>query len=366
MLNFFVKFLTAILFFLNAGIIAAQKEVNSGLNQFEAEEVENSFFTNDKFWRGADGAATIDLENGKILWLFSDTFIDTAGTGLRSNSVMINNTLAIQEGNDLKYSKLSFYWKGENDKPKSFFELPGETWFWTGHGIVLNGKLVIFLFEEKSTTEGLGFETVGWTVAIIDNPGDDPKKWEIKYVKGSETFGVIVGSSAVLKDSSYVYAFGVKEPGTHETYLLRFENDKLENGDLSGMEWWVGNAWTANVYKEPKQAALFSGQTEFSVHFDKEPGIFIQIQTYGFGVSSIGYRLANQLQGPWSEPVIFYTPKLNHEKDFNYTANAHPELESNEIMITYNINNFDFGQLVNDESIYFPRIVKLKINQFKQ
>ncbi|MBK6283498.1 MAG: hypothetical protein IPF54_13360 [Draconibacterium sp.] len=56
---------------------------------------------------------------------------------------------------------------------------------------------------------------------------------------------------------------------------------------------------------------------------------------------------------------------MKHKKDFNYTANAHPELRSNEITITYNINNFDFGQLVNDESIYFPRIVKLKINQFK-
>ncbi|HPE77946.1 MAG TPA: DUF4185 domain-containing protein [Draconibacterium sp.] len=365
MLKTLRKLVSAIFIISNAGIISAQNEVYSGLNQFEAEEVDNSFFRNDKFWRGADGAATIDLENGKVLWLFSDTFIDTAGTGLRSNSIMINNSLAIQDGNELGKSKLSFFWKRTNNQPKSFFELPGKTWFWTGHGIVLNGKLVIFLFEEKSTTEGLGFETVGWTVAIIDNPNDDPASWDIKYVKGPETFGVIVGSSAVLKDSGYVYAFGVKEPGTHETYLLRFENDKLENGDLSGMEWWVDNAWTTNVYMEPKQAALFSGQTEFSVHYDKETGKFIQIQTYGFGVSSVGYRFADQLQGPWCEPVIFFTPDLNHEKEFNYTANAHPELESKELLITYNINNFDFSRLVNDESIYFPRIVKLKINQFK-
>ncbi len=363
MLNFFIKLITAVLFFLNFGTISAQKEVKSGLNQFEAEEVDNSFFRNDKFWRGADGAATIDLENGKILWLFSDTFIDTAGTALRSNSVMINNSLAIQEGNELGKSKLNFFWKGKKNHPKSFFELPGKTWFWTGHGIVLNGKLVIFLFEEKSTSEGLGFETVGWSVAIIDNPDDDPKKWEVKYVKGPETFGVIIGSSAVLKDSLYVYAFGVKEPGTHETYLLRFESNKLENGDLSGMEWWCENAWTKNVYIEPKQAALFSGQTEFSVHFDKELGKFIQIQTYGFGLSSIGYRLADKLQGPWSDSVMIYTPKLKHEKDFNYTANAHPELSSTGLFITYNINNFDFDQLVNDESIYFPRLINLKFKE---
>ena len=363
MLNALSKLISAFVIFSSAGIISAQNDIVSNINKFEAEEIDNSFFRNNKFWRGADGAATIDLENGKILWLFSDTFIDTDGNGRRTNSTMINNTLAIQDGYELSKSKISFYWKGKNKKPKAFFELPGKTWFWTGHGTIVEDKLVIFLFEEKSSTEGLGFETVGWTVAIIDNPNDEPEKWKIKYVKGSETFGIIVGSSAILKDSSFVYAFGVKEPGTHETYLLRFEIAKLTNGDLSGMEWWTENKWTKNITAEPKSSKLFDGQTEFSVHFDREIRKFIQIQTYGFGQASIGYRIANQLQGPWSDPVIFYATKLNHEKEFSYTANAHPELKSNGIIVTYNINNFDFGQLVNDESIYFPKLVLLKFKK---
>ena len=160
-----------------------------------------------------------------------------------------------------------------------------------------------------------------------------------------------------------MYAFGVKELGTHETYLLRFEINKLVKGNLSEMEWWVDNAWTKEVYEEPKSSVLFNGQTEFSVHFDKELGKYVQIQTYGFGKASIGYRLANQLQGPWSEPVIFYTPKLNNEKEFVYTANAHPELMADGILITYNINNFDFGELVNNEDIYFPGIIKLQFEK---
>jgi len=363
MIGCYVKILFFIVPFLIPELLKAQNKTSSVANQFEVAEKNNGFFKNDINWRGADGAATIDLENGKILWLFSDTFIDTEGTGKRTNSTMINNTLAIQEGNDPEKSKLSFYWKGKPKKPKAFFELPGETWFWTGHGTVVNGKLIIFLFEEKSTTEGLGFETVGWTVVIIDNPNDDPMKWKIKYVKGPETFGVVVGSSAVLKDSNFVYAFGVKEPGTHETYLLRFEKDQLTLGDLSEMEWWVDNSWTKNIAEEPKTSILFNGQTEFSVHFDKVLGKYIQIQTYGFGAASIGYRLADELQGPWSEPVIFFTPQLNNEKEFMYTANAHPELNADGILITYNINNFDFNQLVNNENIYFPKIVKIKFKK---
>ncbi len=331
-------------------------------DSFQVSTLENTAFTADKFWRGADGAATIDLENGKILWLFSDTFIDTCGTGQRVGSKMINNTIAIQNGYDLQNDALKFFWKGTNKKPKAFFELPGKTWFWTGHGTTVDGKLLVFLFEEKSSKEGLGFESIGWTLALIDNPNDDPKGWHIKYVKGPETFGVIVGSSAVLKDDDFVYAFGVKEPGTHETYLLRFKKNEISNGDLSGMEWWVGDKWTGNITEEPKSAVLFKSQTEFSVNFDKSLDKYIQIQTLGFGHSSLAFRLADRLQGPWSEPVVFYTPQLN-ENEFDYTANAHPELHADGILITYNVNNFNFDELVKNEKIYFPRLVLLKFRK---
>lgn len=354
--------LVLILFFnLLPGFLFAQnKDLKN--NRFEVSTLDNSIFMANKFWCGADGAATIDLGNGKILWLFSDTFIDTCGTGQRARSKMINNTIAVQNRNDLQNAELRFFWKGSNSKPKAFFELLGETWFWTGHGTVVNGKLLVFLFEEKSTTEGLGFETVGWTLAIIDNPKDSPEDWQIKYVKGPETYGVIVGSSAVLKDDDFVYAFGVKEPGTHETYLLRFKKDQISNGDLSGMEWWVGSKWIGDVLEVPKSGLLFNSQTEFSVHFDKTLNQYIQIQTLGFGHASLAYRLADQLQGPWSKPVVFYAPKLS-ENEFSYTANAHPELNSEGILITYNVNNFKFDELVKNEQIYFPRLVVLKFKK---
>ncbi len=91
---------------------------------------------------------------------------------------------------------------------EELFEIPVKSWFWTGHETMINEKLVVFLFEEKSTNEGLGFETVGWYVAIIDNPNDNPEFWKINYIKGPETFGIIVGSSSVLKDSNF---FGIQD-----------------------------------------------------------------------------------------------------------------------------------------------------------
>jgi len=329
------------------------------------EETDNDIFKKDDYWRGADGAATIELSSGKVLWLFSDTFIDQNGTGKRSDSKkMIRNSIAIQDSNTLE-SQLTYYFKGTKHKPSGFFKIPGKNWVWTGHGIVVMDKLVIFLFEETSTNTGIGFEAVGWYVVIIENPSDNPNKWRINYYKGPKTYGVIVGSSAVLQDENYVYAFGVKEPATHETYLLRFDKTNLINGNLSNLEWWTNNTWTDKVFKEPKSSSLFNSQTEFSVHYDKELKKFIQIQTYGFGKASIGYRITDQLYGPWSEPVIFYTPPLKDEEEFVYSAKAHPEYKSGGLIVTYNINNRDFGKLLNDEEIYFPKIIKLTFEKDK-
>jgi hypothetical protein len=358
-----MKLLLFSILFISAITLNGQSLVQSEDMQIEVYEVDNSLFTKDKIWRGADGAASIDLANGKILWLFSDTFIDIQGTGKRSNSKMINNSIAIQEGHELEWAKISFYHKGTQKNPKSFFELPGKTWFWIGHGTLISDKLIVFLFEEKSTKTGIGFEAIGWYVAIIDNPFENPLNWNIRYIKGSETFGVIVGSSAVLKDKDFIYAYGVTEPSSHEVYLLRLPINKLVKGDISELEWWIEGNWKTREEELPVPSPLFIGQTEFSVYYQEDLYQYVQIQTYGMGNASIGYRLAEQPEGPWSTPVIFYKPHLKSQKDFVYSANAHPEITADGILVTYNVNNGDFGELVKNENIYFPKFVRIKFSK---
>jgi hypothetical protein len=326
---------------------------------FAVTEISNALFTQDPYWQGGDGAGSVDLENGRILWLFSDSFVDVEGSGKRSNARMIRNSVGLQSGYDLQTASMSFYHGGNARLARAFFEVPGETWFWPGHGILVKDKLVVFLIEEMGISEGLGFAAIGWYVAIIDNPTAAPDAWRIGYRKGTDTFGVIVGSAAVLKDSNYVYAFGVKEPSTHETYLFRFSSDRLAQGNIDDCEWWVGDHWTKTVAAEPKSASLFISQTEFSVHYYAPLRKYLQIQTFGFGHAEIGYRLADRLQGPWSDPVIVYRPVANDHQEFFYSANAHPELNGRGVIVTYNANHFDFRHLLKNENLYFPRFLQM-------
>jgi len=324
----------------------------------------NSFFKRDKFWRGADGASSIDLGNGRVLWLFSDGFIANDSSGSRKNSKMIRNSVAIQEGYDLNNATIRYYWDKSGKEPGSFFPESGQFWYWTGHGAMIREKLILFLTKMKGVKTGLGFEAVTWVAVLVANPQEEPSHWKMKYLKGVESFGTIVGSAAVLKDEEYLYAYSVLEPGTYEAYLLRWKIENACDGNLTSLQWWFNGQWEERKTKDPVPAPLFIGGTEYSVHWDPLLKKYLQLESHGFGAGSIRLRMADSLQGPWSEPRLFYKPDYTGvTKPFMYAAKAHPELKSEGLVITYNVNSFDFGELVENQEIYFPKFLEVKITK---
>jgi len=326
--------------------------------RYSVYEMDNSIFKQDNHWRGADGAASIDLGDGRILWLFSDTFIDIEGRGKRENSTMIRNSIAIQKGSDIEDAEITFYYRMDSKNPDDFFNIPGKTWLWTGHGAVIDSVLVIFLFEEKSSKKGLGFQAVGWHIAIIDNPEDDPLDWNIVYHEGPGRFKVLAGSSAVIIDGQNILAYAVGNYNNEQdVYLLKYSTEMLLKGELYNPYWFVNGTWVNGLQKLPANAVLFTGQTEFSVHYQRDINKYVQIQTVGFGQCALGFRIADKPQGPWSEQVSFYLPEFSDPEEFSYSANAHLELDSNGLIITYNINNFNFEKLIKNEEIYFPKVI---------
>lgn len=330
-------------------------------------ETVSSFFKNDPVWLGADGAASVDLGNGKLLWLFSDSFICSDTSGSRKRSKLIRNSIAIQNGYNLETASLKFYWDKSELQPRAFFHLHRNSWFWTGHGIKIKDRLLIFLIRERNVKSGLGFEAIDWFAVLISNPDDDPVNWKMKYIKGTKTFGTIAGSAAVLKDKNYLYAFGAVEPATHEVYVLRWKLGDAYAGNLASPEWWINGRWTTRKTKLPLPEPLFIGSTEYSVHYDNSLKKFIQLQAFGFGEGKIGMRIADKITGPWTAPYFIYKPTYpGVKKPFMYSAKAHPELAGEGIYITYNINSFDLKELTENKNIYFPQFVVLKISQKNQ
>lgn len=360
-----MKLISLAAFFLIPGSIICQP-LDTGRYSIHVESTTtlNNFFRNDTYWLGSDGAASVDMGNGKLLWLFSDSFIGKDSSRSRKRSTIIRNSIAIQSGYDPGKASLRFYWDKNRKKNGAFFHLPGKYWFWTGHGVRIKDKLIIFLLKEHEVRTGIGFEAVGWYAVLISNPDEDPLTWKMKYIEGPETFGSIAGSAAVLTDEKYLYAYGAVEPATHEVYVLRWNLDDAYAGNLTTPLWRINGNWAERKTKLPVPEPLFIGATEYSIHYDSSLKKFIQVQAFGFGEGSIGIRMADQITGPWTEPYMILMPTYpGVKKPFMYSAKAHPQLAGDGIYITYNVNSFDFMELVENQDIYFPKFIKLQISR---
>ena len=334
-------------------------------------------FHQDPRWLGADGALSVRLSNGRILWLFGDTFVATSNARVRSESKIVRNTVAIQTGNDPRTGSVAFGWGQEADgSPASFFLEHGERFYWPGHGIRLDkGPLVIFLYALVATPgQGLGFESVGYAIAVIDNPDAPLQDWKPRVVDAkADTFDA-VPATAVLREHGYVVALAIRQQGTHAGALVRYPVACLAQGDVTTAEWWAGEAlgWVpASLLGEDGPVfVLDDAGSECSLHWDTRTRSFIHVASYGFGATTIGLRMAPALTGPWSSPVVVYRPpESDGPRPFVYAAKAHPELagpDTADLVITYATNSFEFADLLTQEgerTLYWPRFVVVRVGK---
>jgi hypothetical protein len=327
-------------------------------------------FRGDPRWLGADDAYSIDLGDlagGRVVWLFADTFIATSPAGVRAESRMVHNTVGVQDGLDPTTATMAFAWNDSGADPASFFAEDADVWYWPGDGVLVDGALLVFLMATRASTGGLGFESAGWQAALVANPSDPPATWNVtRPVAPQNDWGVIVGSATAFADGDYIYAFSTRGPA-QDVFLLRWRRAAAAAGDLSAPEWRDGDAWTPESALASAPAPLFSGaQSELSVHRDDALGVWLLVQTVGFGATSIGVRTAPAPWGPWSAvEEVFRPPEAARADAFEYAAKAHPELAAGPpgtLAVTYVANATDFATLIADDTLYWPRFVRLTLS----
>jgi hypothetical protein len=115
------------------------------------------------------------------------------------------------------------------------------------------------------------------------------------------------------------------------------------------------------VLKGRPSVVFTRAATEFTVHYDQHVNRFLEVQTEGFGAATVAVRSANRLEGPWSELKTIYRPPESNRLDaLVYAGKAHPELLGADLILTYVANSTDFGVLVNDMTIYYPRFIRVR------
>mgnify|MGYP006919341302 CR=1 FL=1 len=61
--------------------------------------------------------------------------------------------------------------------------------------------------------------------------------------------------------------------------------------------------------------------------------------------------------------MLYATPEID-KNIFTYNAVAHPQFyENGDLLISYNVNSFEFADLFRDATIYRPRFVRAPLSR---
>lgn len=327
----------------------------------------NARFAADDGWIGGDGVYSIALADDRVLFLFGDTLLGKVSQGRRS-AQMVNNTVGLfslaDAGDGIRFAS----GQPEGGKPTAVFKPAGGGWFWPHAGILLSGRLYIFLAHiEKAGKDGpFGFKQIGEYLALIDNPLDAPLCWRIeqrrlpfdRFDEGHEMFW----GAAIVADGAGVYVYGIsdrrKQLGSKQLIAARAPLDKL--ADFDAWQFQCGAEWLA----KPTADGSISGlANEFSV--SRLGRRFVLVYTESGLSERIVGRCAGSPAGPWSDPVLVYRcPEAGDEGLFCYAAKAHPwTTGENELLISYCTNAWDFQRLFADNRVYRPRFVRVRIGE---
>lgn len=322
-------------------------------------------------WIGGDGVYSALLNQDRVLWLFGDSLIGEVTGGGRSGSVMVKNTLAIQSGTGPNAPIEFITGATENGKPTAFFTpADGEGWLWPLAAVRVDDRLVVFLAQLEKAGDGpFGFKAIGQWLGVVDNPDESPDEWRVKQHKlpfaEFESDHTRSWGSAVLlqQDDLYVYGNAERGKGLGRKQLLIARMSANQTEDFKSWRFRTADGWI----EDPADAApLADGlATEMSVTPLSEGGYALVYTENGIGDRIVG-RFSAAPEGPWSDPILLYKcPEMKNDRGvFSYSAKAHAwAAGEDELLISYCVNTWEFSRLFQDETVYRPKFVRVKLRQ---
>lgn len=327
----------------------------------------DALFQHDPRWLGGDAVYSVHLGSDRILWLFGDSFVAPDGHGDRRSSTMVRNTLAIQQGRDPERAKIAFHWRTAADgRPTAFFGDDGEHGYWPLHGHrLVAGPLLLFQTRVRHTPgQGLGFAIDGWRLLCIDDPDAAPEAWSPRELAVAATPTDISFGTAVWRDGSHILVLGTRGNGPHRGVLARFAIDDVGHAPLP-LQIWNGARWAPASPDVAPAEVLPDAGPECSVH--RHDGGWLQVQSRGFGRTTVAARGTRLPTGPWSAAVDLFTPPESRcDRPFVYAAKAHPEIDAGAgwLAISYAANTFDFAELFSPSGqagLYWPRFWRVPV-----
>ncbi len=301
-------------------------------------------------WLGADRTASVRLPDGRLLWLFSDTFLGRpAADGSRPASApLIHNSAVVQDGNTLGATIRG----GSPGAPTSLISTGEENEFaWIGDASISAGSVQVLANRYGSTGAGpLDHRLRGTVLATLGLPGLSTERVERLPLGDRVSWG-----SEILPSGDHTYVYGTEAAGTMKfAHVARVTGTDLR----APWEFWTGSGWSP---REAESSRVLSGVgTNYGVHRAKGRYVLVTHENnLIFSADFVAYT-ADSPTGPFTGPRYLFRAPETAAGHIVYDADLHPGLSRpGKLLVSYNVNNLDDRVAYSDANIYRPRFVEV-------
>jgi hypothetical protein len=284
-------------------------------------------------WITADLPASVDLRDGRVLWLFGDTWIGARSPdgGIAPGARLWHNSALVQTGGCVDLVGAG------GAGGAGWLMIPGtDDFWWPAGGLVTGGTrgnvVDVFVTRVRRTGPGVfDFSAVGMDVVQLRRA--DLAVVGVRPLPHQDR----LWASSVVADDGWLYLFGRDYTAGPSTYLAR-----VRARDLHGRwEFRSGKRWTrdparatpvisAPPFNNPAVTRLGDGRW-LAVAKDREFD----------GTAVIGWT-ARAPQGPWrARGPLVAAPTSGRTDEFTYLAASHPEIDlaGERLLVSWNLNS---------------------------
>ncbi|MFF1692501.1 DUF4185 domain-containing protein [Streptomyces sp. NPDC058257] len=340
-------------------------------------------------WTGGDGTHSVRLPDGRLLWLFSDTFLgqvhappNPAGqphTWRDATTPMVRNSGVVMSRSGTL----------QNTLPAPLFPDPApQQWRWPVAAKVeprspgSSENVVRVLLWTRATGTGpwiygVPLATEVATLSLPDLRVEGIVKVSDQQAVPDPDKRVLYGTTTV-DDGDWTYVFGGNDgkaaarPASH-AYVARVPKGRL--AEPGAWRYWDGEGWTESG--KPRHV-LGDGERKgvgsaFTVVRVKGTYVLFTMAAGTQGLTDVTSYWACSPTGPWHGPAKGFSPPLpkdgSAEQDMAaYNPQAHPALSGNgRLLLSYDVNWLDAApasaqaNVSRNVSLYRPRFVSLRL-----
>ncbi|WKX14463.1 DUF4185 domain-containing protein [Streptomyces sp. NL15-2K] len=332
-------------------------------------------------WTGGDGTHSVRLPDGRMLWLFSDTYLgqvhgppNPVGESYAwrdTTAPLVRNSAVVMRDGRL-----------QTTLPAPLFPDPGPNqWRWPvaarveprapgSSEQVLRVLLWVRTAGSAPWIYGVPTATEVATLSLPDLRVESVVKVLDQQQVPDPSRRVLFGTTLV-KEDGWTYVFGgddgqaASRPAS-SAYVARVPEGGL--GDPAAWEYWDGSAWTARARPS---AVLGDGQrtgvgSAFSVVRQESTYVLFTMASGTKGLTTVTSYWSCSPTGPWRGPTKDFSPTLPPGQVAAYNPQTHPELsDDGRLVLSYDVNWLEptgaAAQLNRNVSLYRPRFVTLRL-----